>query len=946
MEALPSADAKPEDALVFFQQQTSTMDREALLARVAEAAAKEADAVTKLGQLTCAARGAAARRVRAPPAPRAPPARRARSAAAPPPAPRARARAEADHARVRVRSFKLAAKEKLMDDLRAGLVAAGRAVSEAQQEAETVKKSVAQQEAAMASKYGTSIDVLKRLGEVTCVARGGNARTPHASPRMRRIRAPPPRSRARARRSSKLDVKDAAMEALKAEVASSKKSAADAAAELAAVQKAARAKEAELAAAMTAAKKTAMAREVELSSALAAAKGAAQKAMAAAAAARAERTSDIIDVLSAKETQVEGLMTALDAIKVEREMMAAEGIPPEDAEEVAEKDELIKALVQDLAKENGWRGPSPAGVAEYSMAEVNELKKAIEKREAQLGVSRKVVGGREVVTVVSKVLPGNAARYTPDELAQLRKAISDREKALNLAVSAVAGDAGAAAAAVDGFTRAQIEALRSALEARERALGLQPVPMGTDASSAVGAAMDGANAPGPVDTARLRAEVTSTYGKRELAALETEVQRLRSETANRGALIDSLQRELDEMLEVSGGDDKEKQETAMKIAARREQTLSAELGSVRSMYDMAKQQHAGALASRESTIEALRSDLAATRKSLSAAEKELSQLKRDASAAAADSAAESASAKAAAEASRVAHAAQVSAKEAAIEALRADLAAARRAIASAEADIVSLKKSAAARDAQLTAELNAAKLSYEVLKLAAAAGKPGADGGKGGGAGGKGGKGGAAGADAAGEAALFRPGEVTAQLAAREAQVESLRAELLAVRRAVAAAEEEAQSRRESAAALESELTSELSAAKAAHEAAELAAAELATNAASNAQNAANMMSLLSEQLSAEREARRTLEAELRSAMEMHPDLPRVTFPLPPLAPPPKPNAGLGLIKGIFAGVAAGLATRAVMPAPGAGGAGAGKPRARAAAAPQQPAAAAAAGAK
>ena len=58
-----------------------------------------------------------------------------------------------------------------MDDLRAGLVAAGRAVSEAQQEAEAVKKAVAQQEAAMASKYGTSIDVLKRLGEVTCVPR-------------------------------------------------------------------------------------------------------------------------------------------------------------------------------------------------------------------------------------------------------------------------------------------------------------------------------------------------------------------------------------------------------------------------------------------------------------------------------------------------------------------------------------------------------------------------------------------------------------------------------------------------------------------------------------------------------------------------------------------------------------------------------------------------------
>jgi hypothetical protein len=49
----PADGAKPEDALVFFQQQTSSMDREALLARVAEAAAKEADAVTKLGQLTC-----------------------------------------------------------------------------------------------------------------------------------------------------------------------------------------------------------------------------------------------------------------------------------------------------------------------------------------------------------------------------------------------------------------------------------------------------------------------------------------------------------------------------------------------------------------------------------------------------------------------------------------------------------------------------------------------------------------------------------------------------------------------------------------------------------------------------------------------------------------------------------------------------------------------------
>lgn len=43
---------RPEDALEFFQKQTMNMDKEALLARVAEAAAREADAVTKLGQLT------------------------------------------------------------------------------------------------------------------------------------------------------------------------------------------------------------------------------------------------------------------------------------------------------------------------------------------------------------------------------------------------------------------------------------------------------------------------------------------------------------------------------------------------------------------------------------------------------------------------------------------------------------------------------------------------------------------------------------------------------------------------------------------------------------------------------------------------------------------------------------------------------------------------------
>lgn len=54
-----------------------------------------------------------------------------------------------------------------MDDLRAGLVAAGRAVSEAQQEADAVKRNVASQEAALAGRSGASVDVLRRLGEVS-----------------------------------------------------------------------------------------------------------------------------------------------------------------------------------------------------------------------------------------------------------------------------------------------------------------------------------------------------------------------------------------------------------------------------------------------------------------------------------------------------------------------------------------------------------------------------------------------------------------------------------------------------------------------------------------------------------------------------------------------------------------------------------------------------------
>jgi len=287
------------------------------------------------------------------------------------------------------------------------------------------------------------------------------------------------------------------MEALKAEVASAKKSAADSAAELLAVQKATRAKESELTAAVAASKRASMAREVELSSALASAQAAAQKAMAAAAAARAERTSDIIDVLSAKETQVEGLMTALDAIKVEREMMAAEGIPPEDAEEVSEKDELIKALVQDLAKENNWKGPTAASVGDYSVAECAELRRALEKRENALGIMVRPMRG---------VTTGTKAR---------------------------AGDVGE-------YSREEVLALRESLEERERQLAEDPKHAALMSASVGGSA---------IDLTFLRQEGKSSAAKRELEIVEKEIVRLRSENATRGTTISSLQRELDELLE-------------------------------------------------------------------------------------------------------------------------------------------------------------------------------------------------------------------------------------------------------------------------------------------------------------------------------------------------------------------------------------------------------------
>ena len=763
-----------------------------------------------------------------------------------------------------------------MDDLRAGLVAAGRAVSEAQQEAEAVKKAVAQQEAALAGRYGTSVDVLKRLGEVT----------------------------------SKLEGRDSQIEALKAELASAKKASEDAGVQLAMVQKAARVKEAEAATAMAAAKKAAISREVELNAALAAAKSAAQKAMASAASARAERTADIIDVLSAKETQVEGLMTALDSLKVERDMMASEGVPEEDKEEVAEKDVLIRALLADLAKENGWRPAAEEVVGGASQQELKELRSKLEAAEKALGIipmsSRLAAAGMSSGGGGGgggyKASVADASAYNQSEIDALRAALDDRERQLGSAVAAVSRSPNP----ISAFSKQEVETLRAALTSREKELGLEPAYgyAGVSVSSVGGLASK--------ELDQLRGEVTTPHARRTLASLEQELSSARATSVERARLISELQKELDEML-AAGTDSTKKDDAARSISARREQQLTAEVASLRDKVDNLKTSHGATLQSRDALIDGLKTDFSATRKRLAEAEKELSQLKRESSSREMEAQAEAAASQAAAEAARVAHAAQVAAKEAAIDALRADLAAARRAISSAEADIVSLKKQAASREAQLQAELAAAKRSYEVLKIAASAGGvtaaspadgPASDG-----------KGG----DAANAAALLRPSELTAQLAAREAQVESLRAELLAVRRAVTAAEEEAQSRRESAAALESELSAELTAAKAAHEAAELAAAELATNAASNAQNAAKMMSLLSEQLSQEREARRVLEAELRSAMEANPDMPRVEFPLTPLAPPKTggpPGLG-GLMKGIVAGVAAGLVTRVALP-PGA----------------------------
>jgi len=68
-----TGEANPEQALAMFVAQTQGLDRDALLARVAEAASKEADAVTKLGQLTCVPRPGEGPRVPQPLAPTARP---------------------------------------------------------------------------------------------------------------------------------------------------------------------------------------------------------------------------------------------------------------------------------------------------------------------------------------------------------------------------------------------------------------------------------------------------------------------------------------------------------------------------------------------------------------------------------------------------------------------------------------------------------------------------------------------------------------------------------------------------------------------------------------------------------------------------------------------------------------------------------------------------------
>lgn len=777
VEDLSAVEVKPEDALEFFQKQTSSMDREALLARVAEAAAREADAVTKLGQLT----------------------------------------------------FKLAAKEKLMDDLRAGLVAAGRAVTEAQQEAEAVKKQVAQQEAALAAKYGTTIDVLKRLGEVT----------------------------------AKLDAREAALEQAKTELMNIKKSSMSTESDLTSYRKESSVREAELTAQMAAAKKAAVSREVELSTALAAAKAAAQKALAAAAAARAERTNEIIDVLSAKESQVEGLMTALDACKVEKEIIEDEGIDEEDKEEIAEKEDLIRSLLKDLAQAYNMR--LGADLSEYSVQEVETLKTQLVSREIELGVMRKRAD--------------NVGAYSVAEIEELKRDIADREAELGISVSA-AGDIGK-----------EIESMRSLLAARDRELA------STIASARrAGVELDGAA------SGKATAEELKAMSKEALTA---QVMTLETQ-------IEAAQQEINALRAAGSAIAAYDSSGNRKMMSMKEADLSMELQQARAAHEATKQQYAAALAARESLIEGLKGDFAAARKQLAQAEKDKDTYKRELRDRESSLQAELSGVKGSQRASEAAHTQQMSAKDAAVDSLRADLAAARRAIAAAEADIVSIKKASATREAQLKAELHAARTSYEVLKLAAAAAK-------------------VSSADGTPSKAdhtngvtsvppelLYKPGELTAQLAAREAQVESLRAELLAVRRAVTAAEEEAQSRREAMAALEAELGAELQAAKAAHEAAELAAAELATNAAANAQNAANMMSMLSEQLQSERETRRGLEGELRAERDQHPDRPHITAAQVAAAEAAavarvtgkSGGGGLGgLFKGIVAGVAAGLAT-------------------------------------
>jgi broad specificity phosphatase PhoE len=206
----------------------------------------------------------------------------------------------------------------------------------------------------------------------------------------------------------------------------------------------------------------------------------------------------------------------------------------------------------------------------------------------------------------------------------------------------------ARAGEVGEYTPEELVALREALEERERQLAEDPKF----------AAMAGAVGGAAIDLTYLRQEGKSSGAKRELEIVEKEIVRLRSENATRSTTINSLQRELDELLETgvapAGSGHKlpnmDRDEVTKKLLLKREEALTHELSSVRSMYEMAKQQHSAALSQRELIVDGLKTDLMAVRKQLSTAEKDAANLRKEAASRETEVAAEASSAKAAADA--------------------------------------------------------------------------------------------------------------------------------------------------------------------------------------------------------------------------------------------------------------------------------------------------------